>query len=769
MDRSTVTGGSVGASGAGVFNYNGAVTITASTFASNGANNGGGIYNFGQRSVEGHIGSTAILTVTNSTFTSNGGSFGGAIFNNAHSNGTAGAATATITNSTLSGNSASGLGGSNVSGGAIYNTGGSVTVRNSIVAYSRSSANPGNCSGAIDSASSNNLSDDASCGSSFTQVASADIQLGPLARNDGPTQTFALGAGSVAIDAGNATLCALAKPSGPGGVDQRGAMHMGTCDAGAFERGIGTSVSVSSSLNPSDVGEPVTFTADVSTSSGVLDGSVTFKDGASTLGTGVLDEDGQATFSTSSLTGGSHSITAVYDGSHSAISNYDVSTSPALTQVVNAVVHPLSVSLAGIGFGSVTSDPAGVTCGVDCSHEYIVGTVVTLTAVPASDSVFSGWSGDCANVTGACSVTMDAARTVTATFSISNRDPVADAGVDQTVGEGSSVALNAAGSSDPDGDSLTYSWSVSGADCPAVTLSPNANVANPSFVATDDGVCTFEVSVDDGKGGVVSDGATVTIDNVAPVVTLSEAMIQTAGSSAILEGSFTDAGALDTHTAVFDWGDGTTSDGTIDESFGSGTASGSHIYATPGLYTVSLTVTDDDGGTGDATYAYLVIVDPTGGKVVGAGTFSSPTGAYLADPSFVGAVALYVNVEHKQQAMSPSGHVQMHLVARPGRPELMLTSTDLDWLVVDGERAWMMGTASQLKIPGLWRSSQPQVEYGFLVSIVDGKPGRHGEPDLVRIKLWDSSTRAVIYDSQMGATDDDDATAELWHGEIMIR
>lgn len=77
----------------------------------------------------------------------------------------------------------------------------------------------------------------------------------------------------------------------------------------------------------------------------------------------------------------------------------------------------LTVTLAGTGSGSVTSSPAGIECGADCSEPYDVGTMVTLTAVASSDSTFTGWSGACTG-TAACTVTMDAARAVTATFTL---------------------------------------------------------------------------------------------------------------------------------------------------------------------------------------------------------------------------------------------------------------------------------------------------------------------------------------------------------------
>src|SRR5439155_17221215 len=59
--------------------------------------------------------------------------------------------------------------------------------------------------------------------------------------------------------------------------------------------------------------------------------------------------------------------------------------------------------------------PAGITCGTTCAWSYPSGTVVTLTATPAADSTFAGWSGGCSG-TGACTVTLSAATAVTATF-----------------------------------------------------------------------------------------------------------------------------------------------------------------------------------------------------------------------------------------------------------------------------------------------------------------------------------------------------------------
>jgi hypothetical protein len=78
----------------------------------------------------------------------------------------------------------------------------------------------------------------------------------------------------------------------------------------------------------------------------------------------------------------------------------------------------LIVTKSGSGTGGVTSAPAGINCGGDCVEVYPPGTVVTLTATPAADSVFAGWTGACTNASGTCVVTVNAATTVNAIFNL---------------------------------------------------------------------------------------------------------------------------------------------------------------------------------------------------------------------------------------------------------------------------------------------------------------------------------------------------------------
>jgi secreted trypsin-like serine protease len=86
-------------------------------------------------------------------------------------------------------------------------------------------------------------------------------------------------------------------------------------------------------------------------------------------------------------------------------------------------MRTLTVMKAGGGFGTVTSSPAGINCGGDCSQSYTDGTSVTLTATPASGYTFAGWDGEGCSGTGTCTVSMTQARNVTATFGIQSQLP----------------------------------------------------------------------------------------------------------------------------------------------------------------------------------------------------------------------------------------------------------------------------------------------------------------------------------------------------------
>ncbi|MDQ6778793.1 MAG: Ig-like domain-containing protein, partial [Actinomycetota bacterium] len=128
---------------------------------------------------------------------------------------------------------------------------------------------------------------------------------------------------------------------------------------------VATTTTLVSSPNPSALGQAITFTATVTGTSPT--GTVTFKDGSTSIGTGTLSPTGTATLTTSTLTAGTHSITAVYGGDASNAG----STSAAVQQVVNNLVGPPTITItsptngASYKYGKIVhasyscSDPQG--------------------------------------------------------------------------------------------------------------------------------------------------------------------------------------------------------------------------------------------------------------------------------------------------------------------------------------------------------------------------------------------------------------------------
>jgi hypothetical protein len=113
---------------------------------------------------------------------------------------------------------------------------------------------------------------------------------------------------------------------------------------------------------------------------------------------------------------------AIDAGTNSAISlSTDIDGNP---RVANGIVDmgayetpyfTVTVSLTGSGTGVVTGDD--INCGTNCTENYMVGSVITLTAVADPGSTFTGWDGPCSG-TGDCVVTVEAAAEVIATFTI---------------------------------------------------------------------------------------------------------------------------------------------------------------------------------------------------------------------------------------------------------------------------------------------------------------------------------------------------------------
>ena len=191
---------------------------------------------------------------------------------------------------------------------------------------------------------------------------------------------------------------------------------------------------------------------------------------------------------------------------------------------------------------------------------------------------------------------------------VCNHPPTASAGTSQTVPEGSTVTLDGSASSDPDGNALSYSWQLLDTTGPPVTLS-GSTAPQASFAATDDGIYDFRLTVNDGFASASAD-TTVTVTNVAPSVALAADPGATPATAHVTV-TFDDPGLLDTHTAEFDWGDGSPAEVVTAPGSGHGTVARDHVYSSSGNYAVKVRVADDDGDANSAGIPVSVTVVTT--------------------------------------------------------------------------------------------------------------------------------------------------------------
>ncbi len=114
---------------------------------------------------------------------------------------------------------------------------------------------------------------------------------------------------------------------------------------------------------------------------------------------------------------------------------------------------------------------------------------------------------------------------------------------------------------------------------------------------------------------------------------------------------------------------------------------GSHEYSTPGVYVVTLTVTDNHDETDTGRFEYIVVYDPDGGFVTGGGWIDSPDGAYAADTDLTGKATFGFVSKYKKGATIPTGETQFQFKVA----DLKFHSDSYEWLVVAGPRAQYKG------------------------------------------------------------------------------
>lgn len=335
------------------------------------------------------------------------------------------------------------------------------------------------------------------------------------------------------------------------------------------------------------------------------------------------------------------------------------------------------------------------------------------------------------------------------------------------------AALSSSASPSREGDAVIFTATVAatfGADTP--TGSVAFSVDGHSQTAALDAAGRAQVTATFADSGVhqvvarylgspgfdssASVAVTQVVENVAPEVgAIAGATDPVAvGTPLTVSAPFTDPGAMDSHTATVDWGDGTLSSATIAEQDGSGSFTASHAYAAAGIYRVVGAVTDDDGGVGSFLLEAVVVFDPATGSARGAGWFESPPGAHAGDESATGRATFGFLARYRKDAAEPVAHPGFRF--KTGR--LTFESTSYDWLVITGAKAQLRGSG---QVDGAG-------SYGFQLSLIDGQALGTPELDRLRIRIWDSGSARVIYDNQPGAPDGADPLTGLGGGSITV-
>ncbi len=253
----------------------------------------------------------------------------------------------------------------------------------------------------------------------------------------------------------------------------------------------------------------------------------------------------------------------------------------------------------------------------------------------------------------------------------------------------------------------------------------------------------------DSDGDAIADacGDVVITSVTAPINPIQ--LIQSTAVSA----AFTDSDDSNAHTATWSWGDGTSSAGTVNQAANS--VAGSHTYATPGVYAISVTVMDGSGNDATKTAVnYVVIYDPSGSFVTGGGWIISPPGAYPANPTLTGQANFGFVSKYTPGNNIPTGNTTFKFKAG----DFNFKSTEYEWLVVAGPNA---------KFKGIGKVNN-NGNYGFMVTGVDGQINGGGGADKFRIKIWNIGNGGVVYDNKMGAPETGNDATVIEGGSITI-
>lgn len=228
-------------------------------------------------------------------------------------------------------------------------------------------------------------------------------------------------------------------------------------------------------------------------------------------------------------------------------------------------------------------------------------------------------------------------RTVTITASAANIAPVANAGLDQNVVVGATVTLNGSASSDANGDSITYAWSVVSKPSGSSASLTNATTVNPTFVADAAGSYVLRLVVNDGS--LTSTASTITVTastaNIAPVANAGVSQSVVTGSTVTLDGTASNDANGDSIT--YNWSM-VSKPSSSSASLSSSTASKPTFVADKaGSYVVALTVSDGMLNSNSSTVT-VTVSNANLAPVANAGTALN---VYVGTPVTLNGTASY--------------------------------------------------------------------------------------------------------------------------------
>ena len=290
---------------------------------------------------------------------------------------------------------------------------------------------------------------------------------------------------------------------------------------------------------------------------------------------------------------------------------------------------------------------------------------------------------------------------------------------------------------------------------------------NPTATASDVYTITVTLTTVGPPNFPSGNGTTsVTVNNVAPTVALNDpGSVFPVNTPITFSATFTDPGlTADNYSAVWTF-DGvpcptvTSAVAVTKPNSTPGSVTMGCKFSVPGVYQIVLKVIDDDGGTGTADTvagltAQVVIYDPNGGFVTGGGWIYSTVGAFPSNPSLIGKANFGFVAKYQKGATIPTGETEFQFHTA----NLDFHSVSYEWLVVAGARAQYKGLGTIKGMNGI---------FGFMLTAIDGQVNGGGGTDKFRIKIWDAGG-VIVYDNQLGLSDDGDPTTILGGGSIVV-